>query len=87
MENLDILLLVTAIIIGFAVTKEIFSINHSSTNSSESDRFFNKMSNANNENPSIKSSIYTRGLSLTKFKKDDKYDLIPQSKLCDLGLS
>lgn len=87
MENLDILLLVTAVIIGFSVTKEIFSINNSSVNNAESDRFFNNMSNANNENPSIKSSIYTRGLSLSKSKKDDKYDLIPQSKLCDLGLS
>ena len=87
MENLDILLLLTAIIIGITVTKEIFSISGNTMSSTESERFFNNLSNANNEDPSIKSAIYTRGLSLNKSKNSEKYDLIPQSKLCDLGLS
>ncbi len=31
--------------------------------------------------------IYTRGLSLVKKNKDDKYTLIAQAKVCDIGLS
>ena len=87
MESLDIFLLVLAAVIGFSITKEIFAIRTSNMNKEEANRFFNNMSNAENENPSIKASVYTRGLTLAKSKKDDKYDLIPQSKLCDLGLS
>jgi hypothetical protein len=45
------------------------------------------MSDAQYENPEIKASVYTRGLTLAKKKNDKKYTLTPQSKLCDLGLS
>ncbi len=30
--------------------------------------------------------VYTRGLSLIKNKETDKYDLISQAKVCDIGL-
>lgn len=87
MESIDILLLLISAVIGLSITREAFSIHKSSVNTYESKRFFNELSNAEKENSSIKASVYTRGLTLAKSKKDEKYDLIPQSKLCDIGLS
>lgn len=87
MENLDIFLLVISALVAISITKEIFTIHKTSTSKMEAKRFFEQMSDANSENSNLKASVYTRGLALAKSKTNKKYDLIPQSKLCDLGLS
>jgi len=38
------------------------------------------------EDYSSKGRVFTRGLSLIKRKGDDKYTLISQAKVCDIGL-
>lgn len=87
MEPLYIFFVIASALIAYSVTKEIFTIRKTSTSISEARRFFENNSNAELESQSLKASVYTRGLALAKSKKDMKYDLIPQSKLCDLGLS
>ena len=87
MDNLDIFLLIIAIIVSYDITKEIFTIKKTSTSESEAKRFFENMCNSEYENSSLKFSIHKRGLALAKSKEEEKYELIPQSKLCELGLS
>lgn len=87
MESIDIFLLVSSVIISFLATKEIFTIRKSNFSKAEAYRFFNNMSDAHNENTSIQTTVYTRGLTVAKSKKDEKFSLVPQSKLCDIGLS
>lgn len=39
-----------------------------------------------NDSYSSEGRVYTRGLSLTKNSETGKYNLIPQAKVCDIGL-
>lgn len=83
MTTLDLFLLLIAIIVAFDITKEIFTIRKGFGSEREVEIFF--------ENTSIKEEDFnkefkTRGLTLVK-KKNEKFTLMPQSKLYGFGLS
>lgn len=84
MTSLDIFLLLIAVIVGTDITKEIFNIKRTSISDKEAERFFNNLLIQENEN---NKAFKTSGLALAKRKNEKKFTLIPQSKLCGLGLS
>ena len=68
MENLNIFLGILSATIGLILTKEVFTTSRSNVKKREAQRFFTQMSDAQYENPEIKASVYTRGLTLAKKK-------------------
>jgi hypothetical protein len=85
MENIDIFFLIFSAIFAYQTTKDIFTIRKTSIQQSEARRFFEQMSeNDKNTNDQEFRKI---GLALAKKKGEEKYTLIPQTKLTDLSLS
>lgn len=84
MDNLDIYLLIISAVISLKMTKEIFTVSCRNKDSKEIDRFFNKMCEDKGDCSDHRDREF--GLALAKHKKDEKYRLIPQSKLVGLEL-
>lgn len=85
MDNLDIYLLIISAVISLKITKEIFTVSGRNKESKEIDRFFNQMCENKGDCNDHRDRKF--GLALAKHKKDEKYRLIPQSKLVGLELS
>lgn len=85
MDKLDMFLLIISAVVSFQITKEIFTIRKSNDREDEAKRFFNEMSE--NKEMIKYTKIQKIGLTVAKYKNDEKYRLIPQSKLVDLELA
>lgn len=85
MDNLDIFLIIISAVIAFQVTKEIFTIRKRPSGINEARRFFERMSETESEIDYSKEQKI--GLALAKKKGEEKYSLIPQSKLVGLELA
>jgi hypothetical protein len=85
MDNLDIYLLILSAVISLKFTIEIFTISKSEQKTKEANRFFHEMSE--NKDMINNSRIQKIGLTVAKYKGEEKYRLIPQTKLVDLELA
>lgn len=85
MDNLDIYLLIISAVISLKITIEIFTVSNINKGSKDVERFFNEMCEDKGDCNDHKDRKF--GLALAKHKKDEKYRLIPQSKLVGLELS
>lgn len=67
--------------------KKMLNENHSDEMNKEAKRIlFENAENTFNGNYPLDYKVHTKGMALIKDEKTNKYRLIPQIKVCDIGL-
>ncbi len=86
--SLVLILLISSLLISLVLVYKVFFFKIDKSNdrmNEEARRILLKYSEAESDYTS-EGRVYTRGLSLVKKSGDDKYTLIAQAKVCDVGL-